>query len=252
MTWFENLKLACVAWFADFKADFILNFVEDNRWKYLTTGLGNTLKITLLSLLIGVALGVIVAIIRASHDSIAGEMRPGVGKFLLNFANGVCKVYLTVFRGTPVVVQLMIMYYIIFASSRNGVLVASLAFGINSGAYVAEIFRSGIMAIDAGQMEAGRSLGFGYVATMRHIILPQAFKNVLPALANEFITLLKETSVAGYVTVRDLTMGGNIIRSVTYSPFLPLFAVALIYLGLVMFFTWLVGKLERRLRTSER
>ena len=252
LNWFDNLKLACQAWFEDFKADFILNFIDDNRWKYLTSGLGNTLRITLLALLIGVLLGVIVAIIRASHDSIAGEMRPGIGRFLLKLANGVCKVYLTVFRGTPVVVQLMIMYYIIFASSRNGVLVASLAFGINSGAYVAEIFRSGIMAIDAGQMEAGRSLGFGYVATMRHIILPQAFKNVLPALANEFITLLKETSVAGYVTVRDLTMGGNIIRSVTYSPFLPLFAVALIYLGLVMFFTYLVGKLERRLRNSER
>ena len=252
MTWFETAKLAILAWFEDFKADFILNFVEDNRWKYLTTGLGNTLKITMLALLIGVALGVVVAIVRSSHDSIVGEMRPGVGKFLLKLANGLCKVYLTVFRGTPVVVQLMIMYYIIFASSRNGVLVASLAFGINSGAYVAEIFRSGIMAIDVGQMEAGRSLGFGYVATMRHIILPQAFKNVLPALANEFITLLKETSVAGYVTVRDLTMGGNIIRSVTYSPFLPLFAVALIYLALVMFFTWLVGKLERRLRTNER
>ena len=252
MTWFETLKLACAEWFADFKADFVLNFIEDNRWKYLTSGLGNTLKITLLSLLIGVVLGIIVAIIRSSHDSIAHEMRPGIGKFLLSVANGICKVYLTVFRGTPVVVQLMIMYYIIFASSRNGVLVASLAFGINSGAYVAEIFRSGIMAIDAGQMEAGRSLGFGYVSTMRHIILPQAFKNVLPALANEFITLLKETSVAGYVTVRDLTMGGNIIRSVTYSPFLPLFAVALIYLALVMFFTWLVGKLERRLRSGER
>jgi len=241
-----------LAWFNDLKADFILNFIEDNRWKYLTTGLGNTLKITMLALVIGVALGVIVAIIRSSHDNIVHELRPGVGKFLLKLANGVCKVYLTVFRGTPVVVQLMIMYYIIFASSRNGVLVASLAFGINSGAYVAEIFRSGIMAIDAGQMEAGRSLGFGYVATMRHIILPQAFKNVLPALANEFITLLKETSVAGYVTVRDLTMGGNIIRSVTYSPFLPLFAVALIYLAMVMFFTYLVGKLERRLRSSER
>ena len=252
MNWFDNLKLAFLTWFDGFKADFILNFVEDNRWKYLTPGLTNTLKITLLSLLIGVAVGVVVAIVRASHDSIADEMRPGIGRFLLKLANGICKVYLTVFRGTPVVVQLMIMYYIIFASSRNGVAVASLAFGINSGAYVAEIFRSGIMAIDAGQMEAGRSLGFGYVATMRHIILPQAFKNVLPALANEFITLLKETSVAGYVTVRDLTMGGNIIRSVTYSPFLPLFAVALIYLALVMLFTWLVGKLERRLRNSER
>lgn len=252
MSWLETIKQAILAWFDDFKADFILNFIEDNRWKYLTTGLGNTLKITMLALIIGVALGVIVAIVRSSHDNIVHELRPGIGKFLLKLANGVCKVYLTVFRGTPVVVQLMIMYYIIFASSRNGVVVASLAFGINSGAYVAEIFRSGIMAIDAGQMEAGRSLGFGYVATMRHIILPQAFKNVLPALANEFITLLKETSVAGYVTVRDLTMGGNIIRSVTYSPFLPLFAVALIYLAMVMFFTYLVGKLERRLRSSER
>lgn len=239
MTWFENLK-----------ADFILNFIEDDRWKYLTSGLGNTLQITLFALLIGVVLGVVVAIVRSSHDKIIEEMRPGIGRVLLKVANWICKVYLTVFRGTPVVVQLMIMYYIIFASSRNGVAVATLAFGINSGAYVAEIFRSGIMAIDPGQMEAGRSLGFGYVATMRHIILPQAFKNVLPALANEFIVLLKETSVAGYVTVRDLTMGGNIIRSVTYSPFLPLFAVAIIYLVLVMFFTWLVGKLEKKLRND--
>ena len=182
----------------------------------------------------------------------AEEMPKGFKKSLFSFLNSVCKVYLTVIRGTPVVVQLMIMYYIIFATSRNSVMVAILAFGINSGAYVAEIARSGIMSIDAGQFEAGRSLGFNYVQTMWYIIIPQAFKNILPALANEFIVLLKETSVAGYVTIRDLTMGGNIIRASTYSAFMPLIAVALIYLVMVIFFTWLVGKLERRLRNSER
>ena len=145
----------------------------------------------------------------------------------------------------------MIIYYIIFASSNNGVLIATLAFGINSGAYVAEIIRGGIMSTDNGQFEAGRSLGFNYVQTMWYIVIPQALKSVLPALANEFIVLLKETSVAGYVAIRDLTKGGDIIRGVTYSPFLPLIAVALIYLVMVMFFTWLVGRLERRLRSSD-
>ena len=165
--------------------------------------------------------------------------------------NAISKLYLTVIRGTPVVVQLMIIYYIIFASSRNGIAIAMLAFGINSGAYVAEIVRGGIMSIDAGQFEAGRSLGFNYVQTMRYIIIPQVFKNVLPTLANEFIVLLKETSVSGYVAIRDLTKAGDIIRGVTYSPFMPLIGVALIYLTLVIFFTWLVGKLERRLRDSD-
>lgn len=155
-------------------------------------------------------------------------------------------------RGTPVVVQLMIMYYIILASSNNKLLVGMIAFGVNSGAYVAEIVRSGIMSIDPGQFEAGRSLGFNYVQTMRYIIIPQALKNVLPALANEFIVLLKETSVAGYIAMQDLTKGGDIIRGVTYSPFMPLIGVALIYLVMVMFFTFLVNKLERRLRNSER
>ena len=239
-----------MSWFDSIKADFVLNFIDDNRWRYLTTGLGNTLLITFFALVIGCAIGVVVAIVRSSHDKIIDEMCPGPARILLKLADIICRIYLTIFRGTPVVVQLMIMYYIIFASSRNGVAVATLAFGINSGAYVAEIFRSGIMSIDNGQFEAGRSLGFNYVQTMRHIIVPQAFKNVLPALANEFIVLLKETSVAGYVTVRDLTMGGNIIRSVTYSAFMPLFAVALIYLVLVMFFTRLVGKLEKRLQTG--
>lgn len=238
--------------FSDIKADFKLNFITDDRWKYLTSGLVNTMKITFFAVILGICIGVIVAIIRSSYDKTATEMRSGIGKLILSVLNCICKLYLTVIRGTPVVVQLMIMYYIIFASSRNSMLVAVLAFGINSGAYVAEIIRSGIMSVDGGQFEAGRSLGFNYVQTMRHIIIPQAFKNVLPALANEFIVLLKETSVAGYVTIRDLTMGGNIIRAATYSPFMPLFAVALTYLVIVIFFTWLIGKLERRLMDSDR
>ena len=240
------------AWLTDFKADFVLNFVEKQRWEFITSGLKNTLLITFLSLILGVFLGVIVAIVRASYDKTSAEMRKGIKKALFSVLNGICKIYLTVIRGTPVVVQLMIMYYIIFASSRNSLLVAVIAFGINSGAYVAEIVRSGIMSIDEGQFEAGRSLGFNYSKTMIYIIIPQAFKNILPALANEFIVLLKETSVAGYVTIRDLTMGGNIIRAATYSPFLPLIAVAVIYLVLVMFFTKLVSILERRLRKNER
>lgn len=238
--------------FAKFQNDFYVNFIKEDRWQYLTSGLANTLKITLFAVLLGIVIGIVVAIVRSTYDKNKEDMRPGFGRFLLSFLNLICKIYLTVIRGTPVVVQLMIMYFIIFASSRNGVAVATLAFGINSGAYVAEIFRSGIMSIDPGQFEAGRSLGFNYVQTMWYIIIPQAFKNVLPTLANEFIVLLKETSVAGYVSVRDLTMGGNIIRTATYSPFLPLFAVAAIYLVMVMFFTYLVGKLERRLRNSER
>lgn len=238
--------------FSDIKADFRLNFIVDERWRYLTSGLANTLKITFFAVILGICIGTVVAIVRSSYDKAASEMRPGVGKIILSVLNFICKIYLTVIRGTPVVVQLMIMYYIIFASSRNSMMVAVLAFGINSGAYVAEIIRSGIMSVDGGQSEAGRSLGFNYVQTMWHIIIPQALKNVLPALANEFIVLLKETSVAGYVTIRDLTMGGNIIRAATYSPFMPLFAVALTYLVIVIFFTWLIGKLERRLKNSDR
>lgn len=245
--WLESVG----EWFSDFKADFVLNFVDDNRWKYLLNGLGNTLKITIIAVLIGIVIGTLVAIVRSTWDQNKITMRRGFGRFLLGAVNALCQLYLTVIRGTPVVVQLMIIYYVIFASSDNGIAVAMLAFGINSGAYVAEIIRSGIMAIDRGQLEAGRSLGFNFVQTMWYVIIPQALKNVLPALANEFIVLLKETSVAGYVAVTDLTKGGDIIRSRTYSPFLPLLAVALIYLVMVVFFTWLVGKLERRLRNSD-
>lgn len=252
MNWFDSFKLGISEWYAELKAEFILNFVEQSRWKFLTSGLKNTLVITFFAVLIGIAVGALVAIVRSSYDKNYAEMRKGAARWMLAFFNAICKLYLTVIRGTPVVVQLMIMYYIIFASTRNSLLVAIIAFGINSGAYVAEIIRSGIMSVDPGQFEAGRSLGFDYKSTMWYCIIPQAFKNVLPALANEFIVLLKETSVAGYVTIRDLTMGGNIIRAATYSAFMPLIAVAIIYLLMVIFFTKLVGILERRLRKSER
>lgn len=229
--------------FNSLKDSFYENFIVDDRWKYLTDGLKNTLLITILAILIGIILGFIVAIIRATHDK-TGKMK------ILNFF---AKIYLTIIRGTPVVVQLMIIYFVIFGSINiNKVFVAVLAFGLNSGAYVAEIVRSGIMSIDNGQFEAGSSLGLSYRQTMTSIILPQAFKNVLPALANEFIVLLKETSVAGYIAIADLTKGGDVIRSQTYDPFLPLIAVAVIYLVMVMFLTSLVTKLERRLAKNDK
>ena len=238
-------------WFEKLKLQFDLNFIQKDRWQYLLTGLGNTLRITLFACLIGIALGTLIAIVRSTSDRVLPTMRRGLGRTLLNIVDKFCRVYLTVIRGTPVVIQLMICYYVIFASSRNGVAIAAISFGLNSAAYVAEIVRSGIMSVDNGQFEAGRSLGFNYVQTMWLIVIPQALKNVLPSLANEFIALLKETSVSGYVAVKDLTKGGDIIRGATYSPFMPLIAVALIYLVLVMFFSWLVGKLERRLRSSD-
>ena len=226
----------------ELKSSFISNFIDDNRWRYITDGLKITLLVTVFAVLIGVVLGFLIAIVRTTHDK--------TGK--LKILNAICKVYLTVIRGTPVVVQLMIIYFIIFGSvDISKVVVAIVAFGINSGAYVAEIFRSGIMSIDNGQFEAGRSLGFNYAQTMMYIVMPQAFKNVLPTLCNAFISLLKETSVSGYIALQDLTKGGDIIRSRTYDAFMPLIAVALIYLAMVMIFTKLVSLLERRLRNSD-
>jgi len=236
----------------NFLSQFNTAFVNDDRWRYMLEGLGNTLTITFFALIMGVVIGVVIAAVRASWDKVSPTMGDGLLKQSFWALNGVCKLYLTVIRGTPVVVQLMLMFFVIMISSRNKMLCAIITFGINSGAYVAEIIRGGIMSIDAGQTEAGRSLGFNYVQTMRFIVLPQAFKNILPSLANEFIVLLKETAIAGYVGVTDLTRGANIIRGVTYQGLFPLVAVALIYLVLVLFFTWLVGKLERRLRASER
>ena len=218
------------------------NLIAEDRWRYIVDGLVTTLQITFFAVIIGVILGFVVAIIRSTYEK----------THKLKLLNAICQVYLTVFRGTPVVVQLLIMYYVIFVSVKSKLLVASLAFGINSGAYVAEIIRGGIQSIDEGQFEGGRSLGFNYTQTMVYIILPQVLKNVLPSLANEFIVLLKETSVSGYIAMQDLTKGGDIIRSQTYNAMVPLFIVAAIYLAMVMLFSYLIRILERRLRNSER
>lgn len=237
----------------DISASFVRTFITEDRWKQLLSGLGVTIEISFFAVLIGIVLGFVVAIVRSSHDKLLGGRKcRTAGECTLKFFNGLCNVYITIIRGTPMVVQLMIMYYIVFASSRNGILAAVLSFGINSGAYVAEIVRSGIMSLDQGQLEAGRSLGFSYGKTMIYIIIPQAFKNVLPALGNEFIVLLKETSVAGYVALKDITYVGNLIRSRTYEAFFPLITVAVIYLIIVMILSYGLKCLERRLRNSER
>lgn len=228
---------------ATFAEKFHANFIEDSRYMYLVKGLCNTLVITIFAVIIGIILGFIIAIIRTSHDRNGG----------LVILNAICKVYLTIIRGTPAMVQLLIIYYVIFASSSiNKLVVAIIAFGINSAAYVAEVVRSGIMAVDKGQFEAGRSLGLTYNQTMRFIILPQAIKNILPALCNEFISLIKETSISGYIGLAELTKGGDIIRSVTFDAFMPLIAVAVIYLAIVMLLTHGMNKLERSLRSNER
>lgn len=223
---------------------FYNNFVADDRFvKYILGGLKTTLLVTLFAVLLGIFLGFLVGTVRSTYER--------TGK--LGVLNVFCRAYLSVIRGTPVTVQLMITYYLIFSSPDSSkLLCAILAFGINSGAYVAEIFRSGIMSIDNGQFEAGRSLGFNYAQTIWYIILPQAFKNVLPALCNEFIALLKETSVSGFIALQDLTRGADIIRSRTYNVVLPLFTVALVYWMIVTLLTYMVGKLETRLRKNEK
>lgn len=223
------------------KDSFYDNFIKENRYQYLLKGFGNTLLITLFAIVIGILLGLVIAIIRVSHD------RNGSVPAL----NLICRIYLTVMRGTPAVVQLLIIYYVILTSVQNKVIVAIVAFGLNSAAYVAEVIRSGIMSVDMGQMEAGRSLGLNYQQTMLSIIVPQAIKNVLPALGNEFIVLIKETSISGYIGLTDLTKGGDIIRSITYEAYLPLYAVALVYLVTVMILSAGVSCLERKLRARD-
>ena len=226
-----------------FSEKFHQNFIEDNRYMYLLKGLGNTLIITFFAVIIGIVFGSVLAIIRTTHDRNGG----------LGILNFLAKLYLTIIRGTPTMVQLLIIYYVVFASTNvSKVFVAIVAFGLNSAAYVAEVVRSGIMSVDPGQFEAGRSLGLPYGKTMRLIIIPQAYKNILPALGNEMITLLKETSISGYIGLVDLTKGSDIIRSVTYEAMMPLGMVALIYLCLVLALTMLVNKLERSLRKNER
>ena len=220
--------------------DFQLCFVKNGRWEYLLSGLGVTLEVALAAIVLGLAVGFLVAVVRSTHDK--------YGHFpVLNFA---AKAYLTIIRGTPMVVQLLITYYIILRSVDSKVLIAILAFGVNSGAYQAEIIRAGIVSIDPGQMEAGRALGLSYWRTMLRVILPQAVRNVLPALGNEFIVLMKDTSIVGYIALIDLAKGGDIIRSQTYSVYLPYLTVAAVYLALVMTFTWILGKVERYLRST--
>ena len=228
--------------FADFTHSLYKCFIYKDRYLLFIEGIQNTLLIALVAVFIGIAIGMLIAVIRVYHQQ--------TGKF--KFASAVCGLYLTVIRGTPMVVQLLIMYFVIFASARNGVPVAMLAFGINSGAYVAEIFRAGIQAVDKGQTEAGRSLGLSSAQTMRHIVLPQAIKNVLPALGNEFIVLFKETAIVGYIAIVDLTRAADIIRGQSYEAFIPLFTAAAMYLIIVIILTQLLKVFERRLAKSDR
>ena len=230
--------------------DFNTCFIVKDRWKYIVEGLFNTIEIALVAVIMGILIGTIIALIRTLHDLNIDDMS-GFKKIILKILNAISELYVTVIRGTPVMIQIMIMFFVIFSSARNGMPVAMLTFGINSGAYVAEIIRAGIMSVDIGQSQAGRSLGLSYVKTMAYIVIPQAIKNVLPALGNEFIALLKETSVACYVAVNDLTKGGEIIRSITYIQAMPLLAVALLYLLMVVLLSKLVKMLERKLAESE-
>lgn len=240
------------SFFSGLAESFTRTFITDNRWLQLLSGLGVTLEITLAAAVIGIVLGFLIAIVRSTHDmNLSDRKCRTFGDYILKVLNFICNIYITVIRGTPVVIQLMIIYYVVFSSMREGIVAAVIAFGLNSAAYVAEIVRSGIMSVDRGQFEASRSLGFDYKSTMLHVIIPQAFKNVLPALGNEFIVLLKETSVAGYVALKDLTYVGNLIRSRTYEAFFPLITIALVYLIIVLVLTYFLKKLERRLRNSD-
>ena len=232
-----------MSFFSVLQDQFYQSFILKDRYMNLVLGLENTLIITVFAVLLGVLLGTGVALVKVSHANNPGKLR---------ILNGICTLYLTLIRGTPVVVQLMIMYYVILSNtSVNDITSAILAFGINSGAYVAEVIRTGILSVDRGQIEAGRSLGLSQRTTMVKIVFPQALKNVLPAIGNEFIALLKETSVAGYIGIQDLTKGGDIIRSITYLAFTPLLTTAAVYLLLVIGLTALLTKFERRLRRSD-
>lgn len=223
------------------KERFIAAFIESDRWKLYISGLGITLEIALFAGVLGIIIGTILALMKLSTTE---EGKPTIFNFIAT-------IYIDVIRGTPSVLQLLIMWFIIMASSNNGILVASLSFGINSGAYVAEIVRGGIMAVDKGQMEAGRSLGLSKAATMRYIVLPQAVKNIIPPLGNEFITLIKETAIVGYVSLTDLTRVANQIASRTYDAFMPLIGVAVIYFVIIKLLSTFLGKLERRMRVSD-
>ena len=237
-----------VKWWQEIYVYFYQAFIEGDRWEQYLKGVGTTLWVTALALIIGIILGVMVAVVRTAHD----QQRPGRHNPILAIINAVCKVYITVIRGTPMMVQLLIMGFVIFKSSRDFTSVGALTLGINSGAYVAEIIRGGLMSLDPGQAEAGRSLGLGYVDTMRFIVIPQAFKAILPSLGNEFIILLKDTSLITVIGGKELLYAAQAIYGRTYEQMFPLIGIALVYLVLVLIFTGLQGILERRLRQSDR
>ena len=237
-----------VAWWQEFYVYFYQAFIENDRWTQYLEGVGTTLLITAGALAIGLVLGVLVAVVRSAHD----QQRPGKKSFLLGIADAVCQLYITVIRGTPMMVQLLIMYFVVFRGSRENNMVGLVTLGINSGAYVAEIIRGGLMSLDPGQMEAGRSLGLNYIDTMRFIVVPQAFKAILPALGNEFIMLLKDTSLITVIGGKELVYAAQAIYNRTYEQMFPLLGVASIYLVIVMALTWLLGILERRMRQGDR
>ena len=237
-------------WLNDIGYDFYKSFIFDDRYQMYIKGLGNTLLLTLLALLIGVALGVVVSLIRVSWDKNHSEMH-GAGKIALGFLNAVSKVYLTIIRGTPMMVQILIWNFVVF-STRNKILVGMVAMGINAGAYISEIIRGGLMSVDPGQSEAGRSLGLSYLDTMRFIVIPQAFKNILPSMGNELVTLFKDTSLVNAIGAAEMTYYASRIGGKTFDYMPPLLIIAAIYLVFVMGLTWLQGRLERRLRQSER
>ena len=237
-----------IPFWQEFYVKFYQAFIEANRWTQYLKGVGNTLMVTALALLIGVILGVVVAMVRTAHD----QQRPGNKNAALGFFDFICKIYVTVIRGTPMLVQLLIMGFVIFSSSRHYTAVGVLTLGINSGAYVAEIIRGGLMSLDPGQMEAGRSLGLNYMDTMRFIVIPQAFKAILPSLGNEFITLLKDTALIYTIGGEELLYAAKAISTRTYEQMFPLVGSAMIYLVLVLLFTWLQELLERRMRQSDR
>ena len=237
-----------LGFFDNFFRLFYQAFIEGNRWQLYLRGLGVTLQLTVIALCIGIVLGVLVAVIRTAHD----QQRPGRKNLFLSLCNGLCHIYTTVIRGTPMMVQLLIWGFVIFSSSRNKTMVGALGIGINSGAYVAEIVRAGLMSVDGGQAEAGRSLGLNYFDTMRYIVIPQAFKNILPALGNEFIVLFKDTSLVSAIGGAELIYYAKAVGSKTFEVMFPYLGAAVIYLTAVLILTWLQGKLERRLRQSDR
>ncbi len=228
-------------WFGKLQQMFYMAYINEDRWKLYLKGLGVTLEIAFFAAILGLIIGTIVALMKLSVT------KTGKKTIWARFAN----IYIDIIRGTPSVLQLLIMWFIIMKSCKNGILVAVLSFGINSGAYVAEIVRAGILAVDKGQTEAGRSLGLSKAQTMIYIIIPQAIKNVLPPIGNEFIVLLKETAIAGYVSLTDLTRAANQISSRTFEAFMPLIGAAIIYFVIIKILTILLDKLERRLRKSD-